>query len=375
MPGKALQTDPRLIQIVPRFPPAIDGLGDFALHLGDALWNATGKPSNYIVWRREEPGAPYQLGPHSIHPLAQTKPSELASQINSLLPTDSPATLLLHFTSYSYSTEGLAVWLPGLLRRVKPQGCRLVTFFHELYARGRFPNKTWMGSWLQKRIFQQLLELSDAAATSNAAYFEEMKVYAPLKPVVLTGIGSNVGEPENSVAWEKRKRRLVVFGLPATRARFYQQHLVAMQELRGKLALDEIADVGGADGFESTIGHAGGALGPVFRRYGILPQEKVSALLADSLAGVVNYRFDLRFKSGIVAAYQAHALPTILFTPRGLEGEFETAADVLRAEQILEAGVVQSMQLLATCAQRGFEHYKEHRSFKTTAEKLAPLLF
>ena len=361
----------QLIQIVPRFPPALDGLGEFALHLGDALSQLNGELSNFVVWRPHESPTPVITGPHRIHPLRGQSAAALEKAVNMLLQPRKTTTILLHYTSYSYSKEGLPVWLPGVLRRLKALDCRLVTFFHELYATGRFPDKTWMGSWLQKSIFQQILSLSDATITSNTGYFEEIKKNSS-KPMLLTGIGSNVGEPAAPIPWAGRKRRLVMFGLPATRARLYQQHLADLKTLSSQLAIDEIADVGSAEGVTTTLDEVRNQFGPMFHSYGIQPAGRISEILANSLAGAVNYRYYQRFKSGVVAAYQAHALPAILFTPSGEQVALEHAADALTVEEVLSASDVNA--LLAACAMGGFNYYRAHRSFNKIAKDVLPLL-
>jgi hypothetical protein len=364
----------QLIQIVPRFPPGLDGLGEFALKLGDALLQLNRTTSDFVVWRPGESATPGITGPHRIYPLTAPTASALEETVQPLLKQNPSITILLHYTSYSYSKEGLPLWLPDVLKRLKARGARVVTFFHELYATGRFPNKTWMGSWLQKRIFRQILQLSDAAITSNAGYYEEIKTYSSTKPLLLTGIGSNVGEPIASIPWDERKRRLVVFGLPATRERLYRQHLPNIKSLCSQLAIDELADLGSTEGIGSTIDDMRKQFSPIFRSYGVLPMKRISNILANSLAGAVNYRYDLRFKSGVVAAYQAHALPAILFTPKGEQVPLDFAPDALAAEEVFSAQDKNTEAQLGVYAKNGFNYYRSHRSFETIAKDILPLL-
>ena len=62
----------RLIQLVPRFRPDADGLGEFALCFGDALWRKCGVRSDFVVWSppRPEPELAVPSGevlPHSYY--------------------------------------------------------------------------------------------------------------------------------------------------------------------------------------------------------------------------------------------------------------------------------------------------------------------
>jgi hypothetical protein len=268
------------------------------------------------------------------------------------------------------------LWLPGTLRRFKLQGGRVVCFFHELYAKGRFPNKTWMGSWLQKKIFKEILTLSDAAITSNAGYLEQMKRYNSHPcPLALAGIGSNVGQLQTPKPLAERANRMAIFGLWASRMRLYEQHMGAIRELADKLHVDEIADIGSIDdGATALLNQASAALGKKFKIYGRLPASEISALLAESLAGIANYDYLLRQKSGIVAAYQAHGVPCILFNPQGQAVTQPLMDDCLTALQVVTAEDTALAGLLQKFSQAGFEEYRQNRSYEAVVQKIGALL-
>jgi hypothetical protein len=365
-----------LIQIVPRFPPDIDGLGEFALHLGDALMKRTGVISDFVVWKAAmDSNSGVFRTTHGVERLQSASGEMLSAALDSRAISAESSILLLHYTSYSYSKEGLPWWLPGVLRRYKSRGGRVVSFFHELYAKGRFPNKTWMGSWLQKRIFKEILHLSDAAVTSNEGYLEEMqRTNLHNIPLVLAGIGSNVGELVASVPIEKRKRRLAIFGLWATRMRLYERHLDGIRALVEKLEVEEIADIGSIDGSPPLLMRAKNVLGERMKIYGQLPAEEISALLADSFVGIANYSYSLRLKSGVVAAYQAHGVPAVLFPPLGQTEPGTLSEECLTNTQIFETPQQELFELLTKSSRAGFTDYQLNRSYGAVASRVEPLL-
>lgn len=374
---KASEHAPRhLIQVTPQFPPDVDGLGEFALHLGNALLKQSGILSEFIVWRSaQDSNSATIAGPHRIERLTEQSRDMFDKTLESKVKNSTAPVLLLHYTSYSYSKEGLPWWLPGVLHRFKASGGRVVCFFHELYAKGRFPNKTWMGSWLQKRIFRQILALSDAAITSNEGYLEEIRSNNTKHcPLVLTAIGSNVGELNALVPLATRSRRLVIFGLWVTRLRLYERHMEVIKKLVELLQIDEIADVGNIDDPAPMLKQAKSELGERMKIYGRLPASELSALLADSMVGIANYNYSLRSKSGVVAAYQAHGVPCVLFPPIGEISVGQLSDECLSAAQVFATPQSYLFELLERTSEAGFDDYQKNRSFDSVAKKIEPVL-
>jgi hypothetical protein len=372
----------RLIQLVPRFRPDADGLGEFALCLGDALWRRCGVRSDFVVWSpprtEQELAVPCGDGfPHHVYRADKRQRKVFAERLQEAAALSRDPVALLHYTSYAYSRQGIAWWLPGVLREFIGAGGRVVCFFHELYAVGKFPNKTWLSSGLQRHIFREVLALSSAAISSNANYMEQMaRDNRSGRPLALAGICSNVGEAKTLPPASGRKRRLAVFGLHPSRRRLYEQHLPLLLRLVAHLGVEEVADIGALGEWPQLLEEVREQLGKAGVRLnvcGSLPAEEVGSLLAGSLAGAVNYSSGMHLKSGIVGAYQAYGLPVILFRP---EGDKAPAADdsvclspqtVLDRKEGLE-------QLLTDAGRAGFEFYREHRSYDAVLEQVLPWL-
>ena len=379
----------RLIQLTPRFRPDVDGLGECALSLADALEQFHGVRSHFVVANplrpEQELDAPAE-GPHTITRLAAPGATALNRELDRLLAESAmPPVLLLHYVGYGYSREGIPFWLLGCLDRFRGRGGRVATLFHELYAHGSFPSKTFFASALQRRIFRRLLALSDAAFTSNEVFLAQMKAAdragdQARRPVSLIGICSNVGEPERPRPFAERKRRLAVFGRFATRRHLYQRHGAALLAVARHLGIEEIADIGPVEDAEWMESNVGVRFGALLRIYGALPAAEVSVLLDDSMVGAVSNPYSLAGKSGVVAAYQAHAVGVLLF-PYGDEVEPRELADsaggwALSTEELLAqpAGSHALRERMAQAAAAGHRHYRHFRSARAMAETLLPAL-
>lgn len=372
-----------LFQLVPRFRPDVDGLGEFALRLGDELWKQTGIPSHFIVWLKPRSGGelevdraedfPHQITYVSSDTVFSGTPKGLERELERIASQNHQPIILLHFTSYAFSKEGIAWWLPGILRRFVSRGGRVACFFHELYAKGRFPNKTWFSSGLQRRIFREILALSTVAISSNEEYVQIMhRSNLRQRPVILAAIGSNVGELLAPRPISERSRRMAIFGVYTSRKWFYEQHLPLLCTLIDRLGVEEVADIGTIGDAQQVLSWAGEKMGGRLHVYGALPASEVSRLLADSMFGAVNYDASLRSKSGIIAAYQAHGVPTILFTPVGHAPTQAVTSDALTVEQALAIPSSELRLRLEQTAAAGHEYYQRVRSYAAILRQILP---
>lgn len=373
----------RLIQIIPRFRPDADGLGEFALCLGDALWRQCKVPSDFVVWSPPRPSPELPVPgsdqfPHSILRGTNGQKSDFVRALRQAAAASERPVALLHFTPYAYSREGIAWWLPGMLRQFVNSGLRLVCFFHESYAASIFPTKTWLTSGWQRRIFRDVLNLSAAAVSSNTNYLRQMAQENRMgRPLALAGICSNVGEAAALPAPADRSQRLVIFGQHPSRERLYEQHLPLLLRVAAHLQIEEVADIGPAGDWlplRRQVSEALARQGISFHAHGPLPPSAVGEILGHSFAGAVNYTAGLEYKSGIVGAYQAYGLPVVRFSPAG-EAETSPGDPACLTPHLLLSCPARSealTALLATSAQAGFDFYRENRSYDTVLRQLMP---
>jgi hypothetical protein len=369
----------RLIQLVPRFRPDVDGVGECALHLGDALSEGYGIPSDYLVFNLPAPGASLKMPvpfPHTVERLAGGGAASLNRALDRLVAASGARpVLLLHYVSYGYSPHGTPAWLPTAVERFNTVGGRVVVLFHELYAGGRFPSRVFFTSWLQRRIAWSLLAKSEAAFTSSEDILERMQRHNKAhRPTSLIGICSNAGEPENPRPLAKRTRRLAVFGKFSTRKNLYACNLPELLRISRHLGIEEISDIGPVDDAawmeKNVVGPAGGLV----RSYGAIDTGAVSELLEDSILGAVAYRYSLRWKSGVFAAYQAHAMSILLFANDGEMEPRDPADWCFSAERLLALDPSDALERMEQAADAGLEHYRRYRSVHSMAETLLPAL-
>jgi hypothetical protein len=371
----------RIIQLVPRFRPDADGLGECSLNLGDALLKGYGIRSDFLVYNSPRQQSTLEMPDpflHSLQTLGGGESGPLNSALDKLIANASePPLLLLHYVSYGYSHNGTPVWLHRAMERFLAKGGRLVTLFHELFATGPFPSRTFFTSWLQHRVFRRLLSQSESVFISNEEYRRQIeRDSAKQRPVSLIGICSNVGEPEDPKPLTARRRRIAVFGQFATRKHLYSNYLPDLLKVMDHLAVDEIADIGPVDDPEWMEANVVRPLGSRVHSVGTQSPAATSALLQDCILGALQYRYAMRWKSGVFAAYQAHAVPILLFPHHAdeINPEPREPGDwCFSAEQLL-ALPPDSLIELQRAATRGFQHYQQFRASRRMAECLIPAL-
>lgn len=292
-----------IISIVPRLPPAIDGVGDYALRLAHQLRQDVQIKTHFIVgdanWRDDRSIAAFTASPVS---------SRSAEALRSALLEAPPSTtVLLHYVGHGYAKRGCPFWLINALEQWKSThpDLRLVTMFHELYAVGvPWKYDFWL-SFAQQNLAARVARLSDRCLTSGQRYAKTLDrlsngkhVQVPTLPIF-----SNVGEPRLVLPLVKRQPRLVIFGQYHTKARVYRECLSSLAAVCQALDLQEIWDLGPATGlspaFVQTI--------PVVE-IGPRSATEISDILATSVAGFLHYDPRRLAKSGVFAAYCAHGL-------------------------------------------------------------------
>ncbi|MEH1847914.1 MAG: glycosyltransferase family 1 protein [Nostoc sp.] len=294
----------RITTIVPRLPPAIDGLGDYGLNLAVQLHQDFGLVSDFVIadsnWSGDTP-----LNGFTAKKVAEQSSAALLE----LLPNEqhSRTTVLLHYVGYGYAKRGCPVWLVEGLEHWRKAGNsrHLVTMFHEIYAFGSIWTSQFWTSPLQINLAARLVRLSDRCLTSKQGYAEIITKLGQGKhpQVPNLPVFSNVGEPENLTSLSERPRRLVVFGSSGVRSRVYQHSQLALQRTCLELEIEEIVDIGTPLDYEiEAVNNI-----PVVC-LGVKSAEEISNLLSKSVAGFFNYPIEFLAKSTIFAAYCAHRL-------------------------------------------------------------------
>src|SRR5947207_5705314 len=267
-----------LIQIVPRLPPAIDGLGDYAFYLAKQLRKDCGIDSHFIVGNPQwESGQPIGFAVQRVDERSSACLLEMLHSRRSSI-----SSVLLHYVGYGYAKRGCPFWLIRGLNEWKHErpGRRLVTIFHELYAFGPPWSSSFWTSPFQKLLARRLAIMSDQSVTPMKMYARTLEklCYRPANRVIATPVFSNVGEPSQVSPLRERKNQIVVFGNARRRADIYSQHIDALIHTCRKLNVERIVDVGQPVQLKPDL--------PLpFIEFGTQSAKDISSLLLDSRAG------------------------------------------------------------------------------------------
>ena len=292
-----------VISIIPRLPPVVDGVGDYALNLALQLRKDFGIETHFVV------GDPTWTGATLIEGFFSTQVSlRSAVTLLSLLPThDQMPTVLLHYVGYGYADRGAPSWLVEGVERWynNTANAYLVTMFHELYACGPPWTSSFWLSPLQRNLVVRLAQISDRCLTSKQGYAKLLSElsFGKHTQIPTLPVFSNIGEPEQVPSLAERERRVVVFGSPSNRLRVYRESFAQLSQTCQQLGIKEIWDVGPAANL--TLSTINGV--PVVQ-LGQRSAVEISGFLLKSLVGFFDYNPDFLAKSTIFAAYCAHGL-------------------------------------------------------------------
>lgn len=297
----------RVLQIVPRLPPLVDGLGDYAAELGAALADGHGFVVDHLVtdpaWR-----------PDGALRRAQALTARSAEALTAHLEAASaagPLVVLLHYVGYAYQARGCPRWLvDGLTawrRQPTPGLRRLVVMFHELYAFGPPWSSAFWLSWYQRHLTARLARLADGLLTNSERYARWLARVRPEVRDAVWPVLSNIGELDQLPARDGRERALVVFGRAVNRAMIYRDNRAQLAALCAALRIDRLHDVGPRVTADALPGIAGVEV----IAHGALPKRDASALLARCTAGFINNGDGALGKSGIFAAFCSHGVAPV----------------------------------------------------------------
>lgn len=338
-----------IIQVTPEATPAIGGVASYAENIQKELQHQ--QIENYTV---SFSGTEVATGTY----FSNCDTAIFEQHINQLLIQlkNKECVILLHYVSYGYDKNGLPFYLTSIIKRVTPQ-IKVITLFHEIGADGPIWSKAFWTARLQKNIAKQLAVRSDRLITTTAWYQEILEQWVGhSKNVTLAPVFSNMGEPTIRISMAERKKMIVIFGGKALKEKLYQNYLQDILALKASYQIAEIIDIGLAldSAFYKTTG---------IQSLGICTDEVVSSYLSNAWLGVMHYDLRTIDKSGVHAAYQAHGLPTVIFTKEYIEllPAFNISGDdsAIYSETELEALSIQQVH-----------YYYTHRSISSLVKNI-----
>jgi len=290
----------KILQIVPGFPPTVDGLGDYAYQLGRQLRADGAAKSCYLVAdlqaARSTPFDDFSVATLSVRS---------GEALTAAMEDAACEIVILHYVGYGYAQRGCPGWLLNGVNQWKQRHreSKLFTVFHELYASGPLWSSAFWLSTMQKQLCKSLYFLSDYSMTSTHCFSTQLNQWKHNKELITLPVFSNIGEIEAPALLCDRTRKLIVFGSRASRTHAYLQNRHSINCVCRTLDIDEIWDIGPKVELEiKKIANV------KVTAFGKLPAGEVSQRLQQAVAGFYDYTPGYWAKSGIFAAYCAHGV-------------------------------------------------------------------
>jgi hypothetical protein len=296
-----------ILSIVPRLPPAIDGVGDYADRVARILASQHQISTKFIAC---DPLAPLDNSSNdSIGiQLEQRSADALLASLNNF---DNIDTLLLHYVSYGYDKRGCPLWLVTALTKWRKgrSSRRIIVMFHEVYASSKLPwsSQFWTAP-LQKKIAKDLANLSDRTLTNTQIYKHLISGLSGKHDsnIDVLPIFSTIGESVDPLPLENRNPWLVTFGNSGFRKSIYTDSIEQLTDICHQLGIQEIYDIGH---------NSSDIVRPIAQikvnAMGILPATEISQIFSMAQVGFLNYPITYIAKSTIFAAYSSHQLLSV----------------------------------------------------------------
>jgi hypothetical protein len=174
-----------ILQIVPRIPGGIDGVGDYALTLAAKLRDKFGSTTAFVT-----PDASSATAVRGFDVLPVERLADAAKQADRVI---------LHYVNYGYQKRGVPFRLLSILRDLRQQHRGpLLTIFHELYASGPPWSSAFWLKPVQIRLAKSVARLPDECVVSNQNFVRELRRLVPNARVHLHPVPSGLGEPSLS---------------------------------------------------------------------------------------------------------------------------------------------------------------------------------
>jgi hypothetical protein len=304
------------IHIVPQLPPAVSGVGDYALLVGSAMQDlSTGECCRYIacgcVRTEHAPDGTRRNATGACEPSRLWQ--EVREVADELGYAGDGSALIVHYSGYGYDRNGAPGWLAAALER-RPRdlkGVRVVTMFHELYAMSWPWRRAFWYSLRQRLVAARIARASDVIVTNREASARWLERSGHLAPgsVASLPVASNVGEPKEIVPWMLRSRVAVMFGA----TRFKRPFLVGRgardaASLCRNLEIETLVSIGTPSEFDERAFKSNGI---EVVQTGVVAAADVSSHYRAARFALVDYFPGYYSKSGVLAAAASHGTPPI----------------------------------------------------------------
>lgn len=298
----------QIIQIIPRLPPPVCGVADYALNLGRLLDTRHGYNTRLV-----SASADCGHTPPPDFPVEFLHSRSVSALKQALLKFSSAKGVILHFSGYGYTKRGAPLWLARAVRQLQREGHLppLHVMFHELWSRGGVLTSSFWNWPLQKLIIKQLSIAASSVITNREVFAAKLSRFrsATQSDVQVLPVMSGFGEPTHQPPLMERPRHMAYFSWPMSE----EKAKVLSIRLRAALAQTK-ADT--LVVFRHPLPD-GLDLGIPVESHSVLPAHEISQRLLACQFAFSDYIPTCLGKSSLFAAYCAHGLATVLHEGAG----------------------------------------------------------
>jgi hypothetical protein len=223
-----------ILQIVPRVPGGIDGVGDYALTLAAKLRDRFGCATVFV--------SPDARSPSTVRGFEVLPVDQLAAA------SQQADRVILHYVNYGYQKRGVPFRLLSILRKLREQHRGpLLTIFHELYASGPPWSSAFWLKPVQIRLAKSVARLPDECIVSNENFVRELRRLVPNAQVHLHPVPSGLEEPtlsRDQIA-NRDPHRWVIVGGTALSERSLRSLAGAIREIPSSITPRTLLVLGG----------------------------------------------------------------------------------------------------------------------------------
>jgi len=296
----------KLLQILPRVPPAVCGIGDYAWNLARQLRDEYDIHCSFL-----------SAGTDWVEPVGETefpvfRLSELSASALVTFLTERCQdfdVVTLHMSTYGYQKRGVPFWLAAALSQLSrlEDAPRVISMFHELYASGPVSSSAFWLQPLQKHVLRGVARASDALRTNREKYASWLRQVPGLKShdVTVMPVFSNFGEPVELPLWEDREPAMALFALSIHSGESLDTVVHKAVSCGLRFGIQRIHLIGGK-ALPSSV-----PPGVELVRHGFMDATAASSLLSSCRMAYTAYSPEHFGKSGLMAAFAAHGLVVI----------------------------------------------------------------
>ncbi len=306
-----------VLQIVPRVPGGLDGVGDYALTIATKLRDKFGFST---VFASPDASSLTTAREFKVHPLDR-------------LPDHPDAFnhVLLHYVNYGYQKRGVPFGLLSILRRMRRQHSgSLLTVFHELYASGPPWGSAFWLQPLQIHLTKSIARLSDECIVSSESFLAQLHRLVPRARIHLHPTPSGLEEPSLSKEQinNRDSHRWAVIGGTVLTERSLRSFARAIQRIPESIAPQTVFVLGGNENPTARSLVSGLGIRSDYRPR--IPAAEASEILKTCSFAWIDYfhREDVEtsvvLKSSAFAAACAHAIVPVFphrGTPISIDGD------------------------------------------------------